>query len=140
MAAKQVQLENGLAYRGRIIVFSPVAPESMVKDKFTKVGFKDVQVWTDDKDVPADWPPLARENLAPTGYKQVWVQGIWDKPTGMYPGEGTGWELHDYWPKDNPKPVQVNVTPTTPMWIYGAIAGGVAVVSILLIAATSSKD
>jgi hypothetical protein len=58
----------------------------------------------------------------------------------LYPGEGASWELHDYWPKDNAKPVQVNEKPKTPMWVYGAVAGGVAVAAILLIAATGSKD
>jgi hypothetical protein len=139
MAAKQVQLENGVTYRGRIIA-SLIATEGMVKDRFTKVGFKDVQVWTDEPSVPADWPAEARGNVASFGDKQIWVQGTWDKTTGMYPGEGTGWEIYDYWPKDNAKPIAVGDAPKTPTWIYGAVAGGAALVAVILIVATSSKD
>ena len=142
MPAKTVQLENGVTYRGRILVFSPMGlgvTEEKVKDGFTSAGFKDAKAWLDESDLPADWPPEARADVASAENTQAWVEGTWDKPSGQYPGGGSKWELYDYWPKDNAKPVQVGNTPGTPMWVYGAVAGGVAVVAILLIASTSKE-
>lgn len=143
MSEAQAKLEQGVRYRGRIIAFSPVfVTDTKVKDGFVKVGFKDVLVWMHEADLPADWPPEARADVATADQTQAWVEGTWDKPSGMYPAHGTMWTLYDYWPKDNAKPVQVDGdTKTAPgvNWKpYAIVAGGVAVISIILLAATSS--
>ena len=143
MADAQANLQQGVTYRGRILAFSPIGvSEEKVKTGFQGVGFKDVLVWMDASDLPADWPKEARQDVSDATQTQAWVQGTWDKPSGSYPAHGSMWTLYDYWPKDQAKPVQVDVTQpasTTNWKLYGIVAGVAAVTAVVLIVASSKE-
>ena len=134
----QVYLLGGTRYRGRIIVFYPVAPEKTVKQKLEATGFTDVQVWSNSESLPADWPKQAKEDVADFGYTQVFVEGNWSKPSGMYPDSGSDWQIYDYWPKDSATPVQANEVPSSNWKVY-AVMGSVALFGVIMLI-TTAKD
>ena len=136
MPDPKANLTQGTRYRGRIVIFYPVAPDSLVKSKLGEAGFTDIILWSDQEKLPADWPKEAREDVADIGYTQVYVEGTWGKPTGLYPSSGSDWQLYDYWPKDAAKPLTLNEPPTSNWKTYVAIAGGALVLGVLLIVVT----
>ena len=76
-------LVKGARYRGCIVIHLPMAPASKVKSKFEDIGFTDVQIWEDPRDLPDDWPPEDREEPDVFLDPVFWAEGTWDGEDGQ---------------------------------------------------------
>jgi len=76
-------LQTGAKYRGQIVVDSPVGvPKSLVRKELEGIGFTDVQVWNDPRDLPDEWPPEDKEEPDEFMVVVFWAEGVWGGDDG----------------------------------------------------------
>lgn len=97
--APTTALETGAVYRGRAIVSYPgfVVTRSAVLSELAKYGITPASVWFKEKELPADWPANARSDESSTFTTQIYLEGLWGKPSGTYQTSGNGWRMYDHW-------------------------------------------
>lgn len=104
---KSPSLRTGKKYRASVVVETTLTVPSVktISKKLEDMGFSDLEVWNDSKDIPPDWPEEDREDKVGDELMmtQYWGHGTWaGEDEKQISTEGTGWTIvWIYAPKDS---------------------------------------
>lgn len=129
---ESIRLNNGEKYRGQIVVDSPIGvPTSLVKKQLEDIGFKDLIVWNDPRDLPDEWPDEDKKESDEFMVQTFWAEGLWDGEDGQEAvTSGDNWTMAWIREIDTPEESKYEQTVPSGKWGWLPIVAASAVNSL----------